>query len=73
MIVKYKHISKKKSINKLLLRFKPEGSYLYKVYKLVVIKKKTRAKNGKYLEKIGIYNPIFNDRYLYFDTTKLYF
>lgn len=73
MVIKHKRILKNKSINKVILRFKPGGFSPYTVFQLIIVKKKSRAQNGKYLDRIGVFNPNFNERYLFFDSTKLYF
>lgn len=73
MVVKYRHKLKKKSINRLFLRLQRKGLSFYPVFHFIVVHKKSRAKKGKILDEIGIFNPNFNERCYYFDSNKLYF
>ena len=73
MIIKYKHILKKKSINNICLRLQRKGCFSYPIFKIIVVNKKSREKKGKILDCIGIYNPNFNERMLFIHTYKLYF
>jgi ribosomal protein S16 len=56
--------------NKLTIRFRRRGHYKYPVYEIVVTTRKMRAR-GSFLEKIGFYNPHFNERIFSIDTARL--
>ena len=73
MVIKYKYICKKKSINNIVLRLKSKGCKFYHLYDIVVIHKKSRKNKGKILDKLGIWNPNYNERLLFFNSTKLYY
>lgn len=73
MIIKYKHISKNKSLNNIVLRFQRKGCKLYPVFSIVVLHKKSRTNKGKVLCKLGGYNPNFNERCFFFDSVLLYY
>jgi ribosomal protein S16 len=67
---KYNKIIKNKSINRIVLRLQRKGCKFYPVFDLVVLKKKHQA-NGRAIDKIGVYNPNFADRFLFINTFKL--
>jgi len=67
---KYNKIIKNRSINRIILRLQRKGCKSYPVYDLIVIKKKYKSL-GKALDKIGVYNPNFSERFLYINTFKL--
>ena len=73
MVIKYKRKLKKTSINNICLRLQRKGLSFYPVFHLIVVHKKSRAKKGKILDEIGIFNPNFNERCYYFDSNKMYF
>jgi small subunit ribosomal protein S16 len=73
MIIKHKHIKKNKSINNIVLRLQCKGCRLYHVYDMVVIHKKSRKNKGKVLDKLGFWNPNYNERTIFFNSTKLYY
>lgn len=73
MIIKYKHKFKNKSINKITLRLQRKGFSFYPVYSFIIINKKSREAKGRFLDKIGSYNPNFNQRFFFFDSYKLYY
>jgi ribosomal protein S16 len=73
MLIKYKRKLQKKSINNITLRLQRKGFLFYPVYSLIIIHKKSRSAKGKCLDKIGSFNPNFNERFLFFDSYKLYY
>jgi ribosomal protein S16 len=68
MLIKYKHKLKKKSINNIILRLQRKGFLSYPVYSIVIIHKKSREGKGKCLDRIGSYNPNFNERFFFFNS-----
>jgi ribosomal protein S16 len=73
MIIKYKHKKKKTNINNIVLRLQRRGCNFYAIYNLVILHKKSRAQKGKILDSLGFFNPNFNERFLFFDSIKLYY
>lgn len=73
MLIKYKRKLQQKSINNITLRLQRKGFISYPVYALVIIHKKSRAAKGECLDKIGSFNPNFNERFFFFDSYKLYY
>jgi ribosomal protein S16 len=67
---KYNKIIKNRSINRIVLRLQRKGCKFYPVFDLIVTKKKNKS-YGKALDKIGVYNPNFSERFLYINTFKL--
>lgn len=73
MIIKFKHNKKNKSINNIVLRLQNKGCRLYHVYDMVVLHRKSRKNKGKVLDKLGFWNPNYNERVLFFSSAKLYY
>lgn len=73
MIIKYKHIIKNRSINNIVLRLQCKGCKFYHVYDMVIIHKKSRKNKGKVLDKLGFWNPNYNESVIFFNSTKLYY
>jgi small subunit ribosomal protein S16 len=73
MIIKHKGITRNKSINNIVLRLRSKGCKLYHIYDMVVIHKRSRQNKGKVLDKVGFWNPNYNERMIFFDSTKLYY
>lgn len=65
MIIKHKHRIKNKTINNIVLRFQRKGCKLYPVFSLVILHRKSRANKGLVLDKLGGYNPNFNERFFF--------
>lgn len=70
MNLKYNKLIKNRSINRIVLRLQRKGCKFYPVFDLIIIKKKKKA-SGRALEKIGVYNPNFSERFLFINTFKL--
>jgi|JI61114DRNA_FD_contig_123_41088_length_942_multi_4_in_0_out_0_1 ribosomal protein S16 len=73
MVIKYKRKIKKTSINHICLRLQRKGLPFYPVFRLIVVHKKSRAKKGKILDEIGIFNPSYIYRCYYFDSNKMHY
>lgn len=50
-----------KKYNSLVVRFRRRGCRFYPIYEIGVLKQKQRAR-GKFIEKLGFYNPNFSER-----------
>lgn len=72
MIIKYKHITKNKSINNTIIRFQRKGCKSYPILNIIVLHHKSRANKGNFLEKIGSFNPHFTERLFFFNSSKLF-
>jgi len=70
---KAKYVIHNRRVNRLILRLRPKGGKLYTVYDFVVIKKNQKRSLGRALVKLGVYNPNLTDRFLFINSTKLYF
>lgn len=55
-----------------VIRLKRIGCYNYPVFEIVVILKKNRSK-GKYIEKIGYFNPNESENFFCFNSLRLGF
>jgi len=63
-------LSGRKKINKLIIRLQSHGCIHKRMYDIVLIKKKTRAR-GKYITKIGYFIPQKSERRLNIDGGKM--
>jgi len=64
---------KYKNLNRLYLKFQMKSNYMYPIYDLVIVPKKSRCRGKKSYDKIGFFNPSFTERLLFFNTSKLYY
>jgi ribosomal protein S16 len=58
--------------NLITIRFKRIGCFKYPVYNIVVVYKCNRAK-GRFLEKIGFYNPQNSENFFFINSLRLGF
>jgi small subunit ribosomal protein S16 len=56
-------ILKNNKIKQKVIRFKNRGTKYYPIYDIVVINKNNKN-NGKYIEKLGFFNPQNNNKLL---------
>ena len=73
MIVKYKSYKKNKLFDGLCIKLQRKGKRFYPLYNIVIMHKKSRMRNYRTLDHIGLYNPNYNSRIFFFDSVKLYF
>jgi ribosomal protein S16 len=72
MLYKIIKKAKYKIFNKCYLKLRRKGLRIYPIYDLVVVYNSCGVNKGKILGKLGFYNSNYNERVLYFDSTKLY-
>lgn len=63
-------LSSRKKSNNLVVRFRRVGHRFYPVYGIVVIRQ-NQGVCGRIIEKVGYYNPNFNERILVINSGKL--
>lgn len=55
-----------------VIRLKRIGCYKYPVFEIIVVLKKNRSK-GKFIEKLGYFNPNKNENFFFFNSFRLGF
>ena len=60
----------KKSYNQLVIRFRKRGCLRYVLFDIVLIKQNQRIK-GRYVEKLGRFNPQFTERMFVINSARL--
>jgi len=59
-----------RKFNKLVVRFRRRGHIRYAIYEIILTTQNMRSR-GAFLEKLGFFNPQFNERLFFTDSYRL--